>query len=166
MTPEIRFEALADHDRSGFSCGEPDLDAYFQRQIGQDVRRSTAAAYVAVDEVTGKVAAFYTISATSLRLEALPMDLARKLPRYPLVPAALIGRMAVAQDWQGKGLGEAVLAEAAYTAIASGLGVYALLVRPKNDAARRFYLRHGFVTTADGENMLLPLATARRGAGR
>ena len=90
-----RVELLsAQHDRSSFTCGISALDDYFQNQAGQDARRAVTRVYVAVDEMTGAIVGFYTLSATSIAWLDIPGHLARKLPRYP-IPAALIGRLAV-----------------------------------------------------------------------
>jgi hypothetical protein len=84
----------AQHDSSRFSCGIAALDDYFRNQAGQDTRRSVTRVYIAVDDHTGAIVGFYTLSATSIAWLDIPERLARKLPRYPIL-AALIGRLAV-----------------------------------------------------------------------
>ena len=81
------------HERSSFRCGEDALDCYFQTQVTQDIRRRIANCFVAVEAVTGHVAAYYTISAASISLVDLPADETKRLPRYPTVPAVRIGRL-------------------------------------------------------------------------
>src|SRR5437879_1830012 len=119
MTPSpFRLELLgADHERALFHCGEEALDRYFQTQVTQDVRRRVANCFVAVEAATGHVAAYYTISAASIPLIDLPPDIARRLPRYPTVPAIRIGRLAVDERFRRRGLGEAMLADAAARAV-------------------------------------------------
>jgi hypothetical protein len=81
--------------------GTPALDRYFQTQASQDVRRRIATCFVAVSYDSGQIAGYDTLSATSIALDTLSPQLIRKLPRYPVVPAALLGRLAVARTQQG-----------------------------------------------------------------
>jgi GNAT superfamily N-acetyltransferase len=100
-----------------FRCGEDALDRYFQTQVTQDIRRHIANCFVAVEAIAGTIAAYYTISAASIPLVDLPPDETRRLPRYPTVPAVRIGRLAVDQRFHGRGLGAALLADAATRAL-------------------------------------------------
>lgn len=155
-------ELLANaHDRKGFTCGVPALDRYFQTQARQDMRRRVATCFVARHIAQGTVAGFYTLAATSLLLTDLPEDTARKLPRYPAVPAILLGRLAVSSAHQGQKLGAALLADALERAARTEIGAFALLVDAKDDSAVRFYQHHGFTQLPDDPHRLfLPLATA------
>lgn len=145
MTAAFRLEVLgANHARDGFACGVEALDVYFARQATQDVRRRASACYVAVQAKTGKVAGYYTLAASGVPLTDLPEALARRLPRYPSVPVARVGRLAVDQTFHGKKLGGALLADTAIRAERSEVAVLALVVDAKDDAAEAFYLHHGF----------------------
>jgi hypothetical protein len=100
-----RIEPLtARHDRSGFACGKEALDQYFQRQVTQDARRHLATPFVMVMP-DGVIGGFYTLSSTALRLHDLPEDFAERLPRYPLIPATLISRLAIDRRLHGQGWG-------------------------------------------------------------
>ena len=88
-------------DRAGFSCGVEALDRYFQQQASQDVRRRVTACYVASEVQGGQVAGYYTLSAAGILLDDMPPELAKKLPRYPSVPVARLGRLAVDQSYRG-----------------------------------------------------------------
>lgn len=145
MTAAFRLEVLgADHDRAGFTCGVEALDGYFARQATQDVRRRASTCFVAVEIETNKVAGFYTLAAGGVPLTDLPEALTKRLPRYPSVPVARIGRLAVDRAFHGKKLGGALLADAAIRAVRSEVAVFALVVDAKDDAAEAFYLHHGF----------------------
>ena len=162
------IEVLArSHDRSRFDCGSEALDRYIRQQASQDARRKVARVFVAVPEGSREVAGFYTLSAGSLARTALPPREARRLPRYP-VPVALIGRLAVDGRWGGRGLGSALVADAFRRVIRAGeaLAVYAVIVDAKDDRARIFYERFGFIRLSDTENRLFcPIATAERSIG-
>ena len=145
MTAAFRLEVLgAGHARDGFACGVEALDAYFTRQASQDVRRRASACFVAVEASTGKVAGYYTLAAGGVPLTDLPVALIKRLPRYPSVPVARVGRLAVDKTFHGKKLGGALLADAAIRAMRSEVAVFALVVDAKDDAAEAFYLHHGF----------------------
>jgi ribosomal protein S18 acetylase RimI-like enzyme len=145
VTAAFRLEVLgASHAREGFACGVDALDAYFARQATQDVRRRASACYVAVDARTGKVAGYYTLAAGGVPLTDLPEALTKRLPRYPSVPVARVGRLAVDKAFQGQKLGGALLADAAIRAMRSEVAVFALVVDAKDESAASFYSHHGF----------------------
>ncbi len=145
MTPPFRLEELgAAHERAGFSCGQDALDRYFQTQVTQDVRRRMTNCFVAVETATGLVAGFYTLSAASVSAGDLPEDITKRLPRYPIIPAARIGRLAVDRRFQGQRLGSALLGDAVERVIVSPTAAFAVIVDAKDEAAATFYERHGF----------------------
>ncbi len=145
MTLAFRVEVLGTgHARDGFSCGVAALDIYFARQATQDVRRRASACYVAVEVNSGKVAGYYTLAAGGVPLTDLPEAMTKRLPRYPSVPVARVGRLAVDQAFHGQKLGGALLADAAVRAARSEVAVFALVVDAKDEAAVAFYRHHGF----------------------
>lgn len=133
------------HDRAAFRCGQPELDAWFHQRAGQDERRNVARVFVAVDSELG-VLGFYSLGAFTLALGDLPEDVARKLPRYDAIPAALIGRLARDERVRGQGLGDLLLADAIKRILGAGraLAVFAIVVHAKDEAADRFYQEFGF----------------------
>jgi GNAT superfamily N-acetyltransferase len=163
----FRIEPLSrTHDRSRFQSGSVPLDRYFREQVSQDVRRHLATCFVAVSVDTSEVAGYYTLAAIGIVLDQLSVEVIAKLPRYPVVPAALLGRLAIARHHQGKGLGSALLADAIMRVARAELGVFAMVVDAKDAAARRFYEHHGFPLLAgDARRLYLPIATALRALG-
>jgi GNAT superfamily N-acetyltransferase len=128
----------------------------------QDVKRRIATCFVAVSVPAGVVAGFYTL--ISVALTALPPEVVRRLPRYPVVPAVLLGRLAVAGRYQGKGLGGVLLADAILHVARAELGVFAMLVDAKDEAARSFHERYGFTLLPGADPRLcLLVATALGG---
>jgi GNAT superfamily N-acetyltransferase len=147
------------HDRAAFACGAPDLDVYLKHRAGQDVRRRIARVFVCTEG--GSVVGFYTLSALSIDLRALPESHAHRLPRHP-VPAALIGRLAVDRHAQGRGLGKLLLADAIQRtlAVSEQVAVYAMVVDAKDDNACRFYQSYGFLALVDQPmRLFLPLGS-------
>jgi len=148
-----------EHDRTNFSCGVEALDRYFREQVGQDIKRRATACFVAVDTTTRKLAGYYTLAAAGVPLGDLPANLSKRLPRYPLVPVALVGRLAVDQAYQGRKLGGALIWDAVSRSIRSDVAVAALVVDAKDDAAKAFYRHLGFVAlSSEGRQLVLPLA--------
>lgn len=97
----------------------------------------------------GVIAGYYTLSATGVKLTELPADVTRKLPKYPLVPATLLGRLAVDKTHQGRGYGRFLLADALLRAVRSEIASFAIIVDAKDEAARRFYERESFLPFPD-----------------
>jgi GNAT superfamily N-acetyltransferase len=97
----------------------------------------------------GTIAGYYTLSSTSVEIAELPAQTARKLPRYPLVPATLLGRLAVDRRHQGKGYGRYLLADALYRASRSEIASFAVVVDAKDEGARRFCERESFLPLLD-----------------
>ena len=157
MNGRFSIEALLGHDRSRFSCGTEALDVYLRNQAGQDVRRGVTTCYLAVETATGEVAGYYTIAMSAVPLSDLPEETRRKLPRYPLVPAARLGRLAVDHRYRGVKLGATLLWDALERTRASGVAAYALVVDAKDDAAAAFYRHHGFIELSGGA-LLVPLS--------
>ena len=133
------------HNRAAFSCGEPDLDGWFRHRAGQDERRNLARVFVAVDEEMG-VIGFYSLNSFTLALPDLPEEIARKLPRYDAIPAALIGRLARDLRVRGQGIGELLLADAIRRILgaARSLAIFAIVVDAKDERAVEFYRAYGF----------------------
>jgi len=151
-------------DTPAFSCGQPSLDEYIRRYASQDVKRNVARVFMATPEHDAKqLAGFFTLSAGSVSCSDLPASLAKTLPRYP-VPVALIGRLAVATDYQGKGLGSILLADACQKVInaSATLAVVGVVVATKDSTAASFYRHFGFAPLPGQADRLLLPATAFR----
>jgi predicted GNAT family N-acyltransferase len=160
-----RVEPLgADHDRAGFRSGVPELDLYLHQQAGQDARRKVAAPFVLIDP-KGALVGYYTLSAIGVRLGELPETIAKKLPRYPLLPATLLGRLAVAASCRGQRLGRFLLMDALYrswknTSEVASIGV---VVDALDETARAFYLHHEFRALRDHpDKLFLAMATIEK----
>lgn len=147
------------YDRTVFNSGSEPLDRYLREQVAQDVRRRVAACFVALADGQ-RIAGYYTLASASLLLADLPATTAKKLPRYPTVPAVRMGRLAVDQAFKRHGLGGALLADALDRAASSDIAAYALMVDAKDEAAAAFYRHHGFIALPDSPlTLFLPLAT-------
>jgi GNAT superfamily N-acetyltransferase len=149
------------HDRQAFRCGVDELDQYLQRRAGQDMRRRVAAVFVMVpqDELR-RIVGYYSLSSASLLLSELPDEMVKRLPRYPALPAVLIGRLA--RDLSFPGAGKLLLLDALARAWRHSADVAAslVLVDAYNRVARGFYARYGFQEMLQERNrMFLPIKT-------
>jgi ribosomal protein S18 acetylase RimI-like enzyme len=163
MPGGFRIELLAGQDRAGFSSGVEPLDRYLKSQAGQDMRRRVSNCFVAMPDGAATVAGFYTLAAASIPVHDLRNDDTRRLPRYPVLPAALIGRLAVDQGFRGRQLGAALLFDAILRALRAEPAVLTVIVDAKDDTASAFYRRHGFQPFAKRPSSLyLPIETAAK----
>lgn len=137
-----------------------ELDRYLQEQAGQDMRRRVAAPFVLHDLEAGRIAGYYTLAATSLQLDELPQEMRKKLPRYPLLPATLLGRLAVDERYKGQGLGTFLLLNALRRSLESEIASMAVVVDAKDDQAKAFYEYHQFIVFPTMQRRLyLPMVT-------
>lgn len=148
---EFFCEPLAKrHDRKRFQCGIAELDAWFRERARQDQERHVAAVFVLVPVAEpNRVAGFYTLSATSVQFTDLPAAVSRRLPRYPNVPAILIGRLA--RDESFPGIGSRLLFDALQR-IARNVDEVAaaiVVVDAKSERAADFYRSHGFQSLSE-----------------
>jgi len=160
-------EALShDHDRKAFRSGVDVLDRYLRELALQDIRRRVAGCFVALDDARA-IAGFYTLAATSVALDSLPADVTKRLPHYPVVPAVLMGRLAVDVRFQGKGLGHALVADAVMRTDSFKIGAFALLVDAKDDRVIGFYESTGFaLIPGETRRLFVPIATALQASNK
>ena len=131
--------------REAFTCGEPSLDTYLHRQAGQDMKRGFATVITASDVTKpGTIIGYYTLSAASVLLDSLPGNLARKMPRYPAVPAIRLGRLAVDATRQKEHVGSLLVFDALRRASAYELAWAVFLVDAKNGQVAAFYKKLQF----------------------
>lgn len=150
------------YDRSKFSCGKEPLDKYLKEQASQDMKRNVASVFVLIEENNTQILAYYTLSSYSILIEELQDDFARRLPRYPQLPATLLGRLAVDQKIQRTGLGEFMLLDALDKALtcSNDIASLAVVVQPLDDDAFSFYKKYGFQNfKQDPTTLYLPMKT-------
>lgn len=154
------------HERAAFSCGEPSLDTYLQRQASQDIKRRAAVVHVMTEsEETIHIMGYYTLSAASVKLTDIPEAEQKKLARYPYVAASLLGRLAVDEQHKGRGLGGQLLRHALLRTLAQSeeVAIAVVIVDALNESAQQFYERYGFTVMPNQENRLyIPMATVER----
>jgi predicted GNAT family N-acyltransferase len=147
-------------NKKDFSCGKDMLDNYILKQASQDLKRRLSAIFAMVDD--GRVIGYYTLSSTSISRELVPDDVQRKMPpSYHDLPATLLGRLAVDQNYKGQRLGEYLLMDAfrmAFDTSEKHVGSMALIVDPLDEDAEAFYAKYDFIKLDSGK-MFLPMQT-------
>ena len=151
------------HDRAAFHCGVPTLGDYLHKYAAQQNSKGISTVFVIVDDaVPSKILGFYTLSAAQIDVQQISETERKKLPRYP-VPCFRMGRLARDIESRSAGLGEALIGCAVDRCLQarSLVGAYALLVDAKDEKAKSFYERYGFVPCVDAPMTLyLPLGGA------
>lgn len=137
------------HDRASFSCGKAQLDRFLREQADQERRRGVSQTYVLArgDRILG----YYSLAATAIDLSLVPPEIGRKLPRYPLLPAILLARLAIDASCAGRGRGEYLLIDALKVSLETSnrVGAIFVVVDAIDSDAAGFYAHMGFRAFAD-----------------
>ena len=148
----------AEHDLSQFDCGDQELNDWLRHRA---LRNESRYSRTYVVSSSHRVVAYYCLLAGAVERVAAPSKLRRNAPQS--IPVSIIGRLAVSRDYSGRGLGADLLSDALRRiAVASrSIGIGAVLVHAKSDAAKRFYMRCAeFVEyPAESRTLFLPIET-------
>lgn len=134
------------HERSVFSYGNDSLDNYIHRQASQDLKKKVATVFVLIDTPNVDIIVYYTLSSYTVEIASLDKTFSKSLPRYPLLPATLLGRLAVDSNYQGRGFGELMLMDALKRVLNATVQIasLAVVVEAINEDGVRFYQKYGF----------------------
>ncbi|MCJ8279870.1 MAG: GNAT family N-acetyltransferase, partial [Rivularia sp. ALOHA_DT_140] len=132
------------HNRSAFISGNDNLDNYIRKGASQELKKKVSTVFVLIDSPNIDIIAYYTLSSYTIDASNLNEDFAKTVPRYPLLPATLLGRLAVAQSHQGNGIGELVLIDALKRVFdaTSQVASIAVVVEAIDENAVRFYQKY------------------------
>lgn len=136
----------SNHDRSQFSCGKPALDDWLKTKAGQAEKRGSARTYVLCEDGEEGVVGYYAVAAHTVAYGDAPSSLVKRHPKSGLVPAILLAKLAVDLSYQGRGLGERLLADAVGRTVvaADSVGVSLFVVDAIDTEAQEFYQQYGF----------------------
>jgi len=165
---EIQIQPLQDHHGiEAFTCGTEALDIWLQRMAKQHLRKGVSRTYVAIpDSIPSQICGFYSLTVGEAESPALPVSVAKGLPRK--LPIVLLGRLGVSQEFQGQGIGSLLLVDAMQRTLRASaeVGIAAMLVDAKDDRAAAFYAYFGFQAFPETPHRLvLPLASIARQLG-
>lgn len=152
------------HNRADFDCGKELLNNYLKHQAGQDVKRKLSACFVLAESATNTIQGYYTLSNNSIPLSSFPEPIQKKLPKaYGSIPTTLLGRLAIDQRYQGKGIGKILLIDAlkrSYS-ISEEIGSFAVVVDPRDQEAEAFYEKYDFIKLPDSGKMFIATKTLK-----
>ncbi len=153
-----------DQNRKKFDCGYDALNKYIKSSVDRDIKNRLTRCYVLTLGRSKQVSGFYTLSNHAVKIAQLPKRYARKIPPSYMIPTILLGRLAVDNEFKGKGLGEFMLIDSIRRSLSASeiSNAFALVVQYKDDNAKSFYEKFGFIpfTDNDATQLFLPLKTA------
>jgi predicted N-acetyltransferase YhbS len=143
---------------TNFHCGSEVLDDWLHDHASVVQASRTGRTFVWHDD--GTVVGYYTLAAHRVARDILPARLGRGSPDQ--VPAVLLARLALDESLQRCGLGGRLLGEACYRAAVTSLTVGArmIIVDALDEAAAKFYERHGFSRVPDALRLARKMSDA------
>lgn len=162
----MRIEPLtAQHDVSGFDCGEESLNKYI-RFAFQAKQMNLAGTFVCVDD-DNRVIGFYARVWNSVSTDSLGSPGVAKHP----VAVMLLAQFGVATDFQRKGIGKKLMRhffESIMQNIEQGDACFAVIVDALNEGAKRYYIEnYDFKECVDNPTRLhLPFKLVKKAARR
>jgi len=135
-----------------------------KKQANQDIKRKLSACFVLNDEETNLLKGYYTLASNSIPQNLIPTEFRKKLPKsYISIPTTLLGRLAIDNRFQGKGIGKLLLIDALKRSyeISKSIGSFAVIVDPLDEDAEKFYDKYGFINLPDSGKMFLPMNTIK-----
>ena len=160
MYETVPITKLTEKQRRSFSCGVIALDDYFKRFAKGNHIKNIGKTFVLLEK-DDIVIGYYTISMGSVDFNNIPQEIHQRLPKYP-IPIARIARLAVNAIKQRNGWGEFLLVDALHRIrdAASLVAAFGIVVDAKDDKAKTFYTRFGFIPFVDNNLCLfLPISS-------
>ena len=148
------------HELLVFDCGNQRMNDWLKRFAWTNQRAETAKTYVAHRD--NRVVGYHALAASSALKHEAPERIAQGIANHP-VGLVLLARLAVDRTEQGKGLGKALLRDALARSAqaAEVVGVRAVMVHAIDEAARKFYLHHGFEASPDPFQLMMLMKDLR-----
>ncbi|MFV8326837.1 GNAT family N-acetyltransferase [Flavobacterium sp. ZS1P14] len=159
---ELTENLNSNHRKKEFSCGKEMHDNYLQNQDNQDIKRKLSACFVINDEESNLLKGYYTLSNNSIPQSMIPTEFQKKLPKsYDSIPTTLLGRLAIDDRFQAKGVGKLLLLDALKRSyeISKSIGSFAVIVDPLDEDVVKFYEKYGLINLPDSGKMFLPMNT-------
>lgn len=147
---------------SHFDCGVEDLNLYFRRFAKKNDKLGIGRTYVLLKEA--KVVGYYTVSMGQIEYQSLPQPSQKGIPKYP-IPIVLIGKLAIDTKFQDQGLEKYLLMDILERSIrvSNEIAIFAIIVDAKNEKAKEFYARYGFVQLQNRPfSLILPMNTVKK----
>ncbi len=147
MRLDLKIEKLRrEHFLEGFDCGKEPLSRFLIRNALQSQQSNASQTYVATEN--SRVIGYHTLVVGEVAYDESSDRLKKGLARHP-IPVMVLARLAVSRDWQGRGVGPALLKDALLRTLQAAdiAGIRAFAVHAKDDEARAFYEHFDFVAS-------------------
>lgn len=158
-------EPLVDfHEIETFASGMESLDTWLKRRAMKNQATGASRTFVACEG--RRVVAYYALASSAIAGDEAPGRFRRNMP--PPIPVAVLGRLAVDQSFQGKGLGRFLIRDAGLRVIqaADTIGIRGLIVHALSAEARAFYEHAGFEPSPlDPMTLMVALADLKASCG-
>jgi ribosomal protein S18 acetylase RimI-like enzyme len=148
-----------------FNSGVAELDSYLKSVALANQSAHSAQTFVCTLMGSTSVIGYYTIASAAIRRDELP-DPDRKRVRFPHIPVVEITRFAVDQNYQGRGIANALLRNALRRCLKTSeyVGSYAVVIQTRGQKAIPFFERYGFQPIS-GMAMYIPMRAVRAAFG-
>lgn len=154
----------SNHDKQEFSSGSIYLDNYLKTQASQDAKKNVSVTHALTQSNSKQIIGYYTISSIGIDAGELPKETIKKLPKYPILPGILLGRLAVDKKNHGNKIGSFLLIDALKRSISisNQIGITAVIVDAKDNKASDFYKHFGFIEFPENKyKLFLPIGTIK-----
>lgn len=164
---DLIFGEISDqHDRAAFDCEVAPLTDYLRKFAKQNHEKGLSLTFVATEKDNPTtILGYYSVSMGQVEFDSLPPEAKKRIPKYP-IPVMRIGRLAVDKTAKGKGVGRDLLMDALHRAVeaSKSVGVFAVVVDAKDDKAKSFYKKYGFIEFLDKPMVLFILMSTVKDA--
>ncbi|MGF1602967.1 MAG: GNAT family N-acetyltransferase [Thermosynechococcaceae cyanobacterium] len=133
------------HDLESFDSGNEQLNQWLKKRALKNEGAGASRTYVLCYQQ--QVIAYYSLATGAVAQTTATGRVRRNMPDP--IPVMLIGRLAVDQNWQGRGIGKAILQDAILRILQAAeiAGIRAILVHAISEEAKQFYERYGFIAS-------------------
>ncbi|MDB9311835.1 GNAT family N-acetyltransferase [Spirulina sp. CS-785/01] len=150
----------ASHQVELFNSGNNQLDNWLKNRALKNQQEGASRTYVVC--VENLVVGYYCLANGAVTRSQATGKARRNMPDP--IPVIVIGRLAVDQNWQGKGIGQGLLRDAILRTLQASeiAGIRAILVHAISENAKQFYEKLGFkVSPSDPMTLMITVQDAK-----
>lgn len=153
MTLSVPVPLADHHELAEFRSGVFELDDWLRRRARANQAGGASRTFVVCE--ANRVIAYYALASGAVKQSESPGRFRRNMPDP--IPVAVLGRLAIDQSYQGRGIGRALVRDAGLRLInaAEILGIRGVLVHAISDNARAFYEAVGFLPSPSDPMILM-----------
>ena len=149
------------HQIGDFTSGVVSLDEWLKRRALANQASGAARTFVVCEG--DRVIGYYALASGSVTIAAASGRFRRNMPEP--IPVVVLARLAVDRAYHGRGLGRALVRDAARRVVhaADAIGIRGIIVHAISDDAKAFYLALGFESSPiEPMTLMVTLADLRK----